>query len=181
MADDVMELGQIEESDLPLLKDFLNSEYAQTWGFQRQVSLDYITMAYKNDFNGGHFFSLKRLPRGEFKKVVFGFCGVRNIDWVSRTGELLFAQVNESGSLLTVKDSGDTLDAFLMLVEFCFYSLGLNKVWFEMLAEIDVLEELEEFGFIEEGKRIFSKMVRGRPTDTKVYSVLRKDYDKCLE
>lgn len=181
MAEVKLELGQIEESDLSLLKDFMNSSYAQAWGFQKYFSLDSVTKAYKDGWNNGYFFSVKSLPQGEFKKSIVGFCGVRDIDWVSRNGELLFAQIDESGNLLTVKDSDDALDAFLMLVEFCLYKLGLNKVWFEALSSIKIGKVLEEYAFVKEGERVLSKMIDGRPENTTVYSATRKDYDECLE
>jgi len=178
MTEVKIELCQIEESEIPLLRDFLNSKHAQNLGFYSAYSAEFLNqnfdMLWKDP--NAYCFSIKTQHPGDFKKVVGGFCTIRNINWTARHGELLFIKINKDGNLLSIGECDEAGTAFKMLIDYCFDELNLNKVWIEIFQGYDVGATLDKLGFIAEGVRQFSRQVNAKQISTTIFSLLSEEY-----
>lgn len=178
MVDVKIELGQIEETDFPLLRGFLNSNYAQFLGFNEAYSLELINQkrgAIWGDLEA-YGFSIKTQSPGDFKKTVCGFCAIRNINWVARHGEVLFIKTNSKGDITSIQDCDEAAKAFAMLIDYAFFELNMNKVWIEVYQGLNIKNKLESYGFVAEGVREFAKQMGGKQISTTIYSLLADQY-----
>lgn len=178
MASVKIELGQIEQSDVPLLRDFLNSRFAQYLGFSSVYSYESINQNLTGVWGDpeAYSFSIKVQPEGDFKKTVSGFCAIKNIDWIARHGELLFIKTNSNGDLLNIQECEEAARAFGMLIDYAFGELNLNKVWVEVYQGLNIKTKLEALGFVAEGVRQYAKQVSGKQVSTTIYSLLVDQY-----
>lgn len=175
-----VELGQIEKNDIPLLRVVLNQDFTDLHNIHFLLSnLDlnnyFDELCERDDI---YFFSIKTVHDGDFAKSITGFCAISNIDWVARHGQLLFLMSNKHGKHLTIKNNSNALNAFKMLISYCFNELNLNKVWIEVPQGLDIKETLEELNFVAEGVREYSKMIKGNQVSSTIFSLL---FDEFME
>lgn len=173
-----VELGQIEKNDIPLLRTILNQDFTDLHNIHFLLSNLDLNNHFDNLYENPniYLFSIKRINQGDFAKSITGFCGISEIDWVARHGELLFLMSNTHGKHLTIQNNDHALIAFKMLISYCFNELNLNKVWIEVPQGLDIKSKLESLNFVAEGVRSFSRMIKGNQVSSTIFSLLSDDF-----
>ena len=180
MSELKIELSQIDHTDLASIKNIVAS------GFNRFID------SY-NDFEGldfsawfsniverdNHLFAI-RVSKSDNDSVgrswLVGVCGVKNIDWISRHGQLVFIMVDKDGHKCTLQNHPTSLQAFRKILDYSFKELCLNKVWISFFNNNDIGEVLGKHGFIAEGIRRQAVFSKGKYIDERVFSITMKEY-----
>ena len=164
-------LFPLEKEHLPRLKEWRNA--------QMKVLRQYILLT---DFHQAKWFAhLKKdknqvlfaLMVGKPPKLDFiGYCGITNIDFKNRRGEISFL-VNPVRAAKKGIYKRDFLAALNMLCKYGFEELNLNKLFTETFDfRKDHLKILQEFGFRKEGKLKSHYFGGGKYFDSLIHSIL---------
>lgn len=125
-----------------------------------------------NTFN----FAIRAKKIGDFKSFLVGVCGIIDIDWIARHGQIFFFMVDKDGHRATLQNHPATLSAAQQLFKYAFDDLNLNKIWIEVLESNDIKSALEHFGFIGEGIRRKSIFRDGAYMNTIICSITYDEY-----
>ena len=171
-------LYPISKEHLSILKDWRNSqmdilrqwkpltEYNQEKWF-RKISED----------NTQVIFAIM-VPNEKEKSMRFiGYCGITNIDFRNRRGEISFL-VNP----VRVQDKKlyreDFLSVLYMLCQYGFEELNLHKIFAETFDfREDIIKELEEFGFNLNGILRDHQFIKGKYYSSNIHSILYKEWN----
>ena len=105
-----------------------------------------------------------------------GYGGLTNIDWVARRAELAFLLANDRNADVD-RFKGDFRRFLGLVTTVCFDSLGLNRLFAETFdIRPYVIEVLEELGFRAEGRMREHVMIAGRPVDSLLHGLVRRDH-----
>lgn len=172
-----IELGQVEESDIPLLREFLNSNFAQYLGMHEYLSTYDLSEGLKkaHSSNTTYIFTIKVQAPGDFKKIVRGFAALTHIDWIARNAKLSFIKVDSKGNLKTIKDSNEALKAYVLCLDYAFDSLNLHKVWVEVFEGHNITSALSSLGFVAEGVRKKCAYLNGSLVSSTICSLLSSE------
>lgn len=167
----MFELMQIETTDMGSLKELINGYNHSFVHENREVNSAVIQSFYSeiNAADNSYYFAVRTSMPGEFKKLLIGFGSIRNIDWVSRHGEVvLFIQSAFNKEILR-----QALEKF---IQFGFDEINLNKLWVDNFNYEEMRETLVEMGFVLEGVRRQAKFKHGAWVDSNIFSLLSQEY-----
>lgn len=107
---------------------------------------------------------------------LIGYCGLVNIDYISRRGEVSFlVEPSRVSNRELYKD--DFTAVLRMLCAYAFCQLNLNKIYTETYVfRKDHIHILEEFGFEKDGILREHQYKNGRYYDSVIHSVIRARY-----
>jgi len=112
------------------------------------------------------------LQEGDDWKLI-GNCGVFNIEWVHRSGELGIMIGEKS-----VWDRGLGTRVMVLLLRHCFETLNLNRVFLLVYGEnVRARRSYQKAGFVEEGCMRQAVYKNGKYDDVCFMSVLRSEWD----
>jgi len=117
------------------------------------------------------------LMAGEPAKLKFiGYCGITNIDFKNRRGEISF--LVDPKRIINKKIYKEDFRAVLyMLCEYGFEELNLNKIFTETFDfRKDHIKILEEFGFRREGKLREQYFGNGKYFNSFIHSILLSEW-----
>lgn len=173
-----IELGQLEETDIPLLRDVLNREFTKYFNLHSLLNTTQLNQEFYNlqQDSTRYAFTIRTLKDGDFAKSTCGFCAVSDINWVARHGQLWFIMTDKHGTHLTIDEYEDSFEAFRILINYCFRDLNLNKVWIEVPQGLEIKSSLIELGFVAEGVRVFSRLIDGVQVSSTIFSLLAEEY-----
>lgn len=101
-----------------------------------------------------------------------GYCGVVNIDFINRRGEISFI-VNPKRVKNNKLYHDDFMAVLTLLCHYGFESLNLNKLFTETFSfREEHINILNEFGFIFEGKLRNHQFINGNYCDSIMHSIL---------
>jgi RimJ/RimL family protein N-acetyltransferase len=171
-----IDLMQIERNDVPALKNFINA-FRHHLPEHKEVNTELLNERYEaltNDVASYHF-SIRGFQEAGYSSSTLGFCGIQNIDWVSRHGELVFLMQDE-GSHATIPSTEAGRLAFQKLVRFGFEEANINKLWIQVADGNNIMGVLDDFGFVAEGVRRQAHLKRGEHVDIAICSLLSIEY-----
>ena len=156
-------LRQIEEWDLPQLRDWRNgSSLRPTF---REYRL--LNMVNQRDW----FEHISRSPKVEmfgieYQDDLVGVCGLCSISWVNRSAEVS----------LYVQGYAVAGRALELLAEKAFEEFNLHRLWAEVY-EFDAVKiaALKQMGFILEGKLRAAVFKKGKYYDSLMYGLLKEE------
>jgi len=168
-------LFPLEKEHLPRLKEWRNAQmkvlrqYIPLTDFHQEKWFAYL----KKDKNQALF----ALMVGNPQKLNFiGYCGITNIDFKNRRGEISFL-VNPNRVLEKETYRKDFLAALNMLCQHGFEELNLNKLFTETFDfRKDHLKILEEFGFRQEGELREHYFGQGKYFNSIIHSMLLSEW-----
>lgn len=110
------------------------------------------------------------------ESILIGYCGLTNICYKNRTGEISFLLDPEKGKL-----NSEYINYFktvlTLLTTFAFNSLNLNKIFTETFSFRKVhISVIEEFGFYHEGTLREHIFENGKYCDSFIHSLLKKEW-----
>jgi len=168
-------LSPLEKSHIAKLKEWRNA--------QMEVNRQYIPLS---DFHQKRWYAhlkedktqiLFALMECRAKKAKFiGYCGITNIDFKNKRGELSFL-VNPTRAKKEGTYNKDFLAVLNMLCQYGFEELNLNKLFsdtFEFRKEH--IKILEGFGFRKEGELREQYFSKGKYFDSIIHSILLSEW-----
>lgn len=167
-------LRAIEKEDLKTLRDWRNiPSLRRNFREYRELSLQnqekwYENLHHTNDVN--FMFMIERLT----DHSPLGACGLLYTNWLLRAADFSL-YIGFEGSY--IDRHGYAKEAALLLLEYAFNSLNLNKVWME-LYEFDTTKMqlfTEELGFKKDGILRDNCFEDGRYWNSYIISLTRKD------
>jgi len=102
-----------------------------------------------------------------------GIISVRDIDWISRSGHLMGVFIGDP----KYRGQGYGTDALRLMVEHCFYDLGLNRIFGEVLeTNLTSIKMMERCGFKVEGCLRQQAFKQGRHENLLVMGILSSEW-----
>ena len=166
-----VELRQIEESDLPKLRDWANSPYIRTYTREYHP----LNMLNQNEWlsslitdQTNILFVIERLESSE----IIGCCGLTYINWKEGHGEVSIYIGEEKW-----QEKGYATDALHLLLKYGFRELRLHRIY-AIIFEYNEssIKFFEKNGFKLEGKHREARFWDGKFHDELVYGVLEYEY-----
>ncbi len=176
---DIVGLRAVEESDLPLLRDWRNIvDFRRNFREVRELSLSdqqaWYEMLQKTKQNN-FMFTVVRLS--DMKPI--GAAGLLYINWINRSADFSF-YIGENEEY--VAEDGYAKEAISLLISYGFNNLNLNKIWMELYEfdskKLDLFKN--HFGFKVDGVLRENCFEDGRYWDSELISLLRKEYNATL-
>jgi len=167
-------LRQIEESDLPILRDWRNQPEI------RSRTREFAPLNLLNQRNWWQsltdrrniMFGITKLEYAD--KNLIGVCGLVHIDWKNRNGEFSY-YLGEASS----RGKGYGREVAYLLFEYGFRELGLHRIWAEVYSNAtEILAIDEKLGFKTEGIMRESYWNDGQWWDSHIISVLDSEWRK---
>lgn len=169
-------LTQIDKSDAGKIRDMFNVDHKGILSSHIEITRATIDKWITDSCNSHSFLFALRGSKDVYKSFLVGLCGINQIDWCARHGNLVFFIPNDLLKEVPKIDQDDIQAAMLLLLDFGFMELNLNKVSIE-LSDDKVLENIiEKRGFVAEGVRRSSKFYSGKFVDSMVFSLLLNEY-----
>ena len=166
-------LRAVEESDLPLLRDWRNvPEFRRNFREVRELNLANQIAWYKKSCVGNpndFMFTIVNLKNNQ----PMGACGLLYIDWVIRSADFSFYIGHDEGY---IDSDGFALESAKLLINYGFKSLNLHKIWME-LYEFDTKKMeffVTKFGFKIDGKLRDNCFEDGKYWDSHILSLINK-------
>lgn len=107
---------------------------------------------------------------------IIGYCGLTNIDYISRRAEISFL-INTNRSKKKLLYRNDFLKALTLLCQYAFDMLNMNKLFTETFAFRDEhIKILEDFGLKREGVLRMHQFKNGQYFDSIMHSILRDEW-----
>lgn len=171
-----VELWQVEALDYSILKTILNRDISKFLNIHKLMN-DHECEAYINSLiSSGYLYTIKVTKHDDFAKHISGLCGISDIDWISRTANLMFLMTDKHSNNLTISNNSLALVAFKSLLSKSFLDLNLAKVSVESNKFLNINFVLESLNFVAEGIRREHLLVDGEFIDSIVFSLLKSDY-----
>ncbi|MFX0163355.1 MAG: GNAT family N-acetyltransferase [Candidatus Hodarchaeota archaeon] len=172
-------LCPIEKEFLPKLKEWRNLQIKLLRQFKPLTSYDQEKWFEKlsEDENQVLFGIVTVGEKGE-KKALIGYCGITNIDFKNRRGEISFLVGPDRADDEKLYRE-DFLSTLYMLCKYGFEELNLNKLFTETFSfRKNHLKILEEFGFNRDGILRNHHFTCGRHYDSIIHSLLASEWKK---
>ena len=112
------------------------------------------------------------IPNEDDSDELIGNCGIHNIDWRNRSGEV--------GIVIGEKEyqnKGYGTEAMELILEYAFNTVNLNRI--ELIVydfNVRAIKLYKKLGFIEEGRKRQFLWIRGRFCDAIIMSILAKEW-----
>lgn len=168
-------LRAVEKTDLPLLRDWRNiSEFRKNFREFRELNLDNqekwferIIVGSQNDF----IFVIEKLK----DKLLIGVCGLVYINWISRSADFSFYIGHKEQY---IDNSGYSLEAVKLLLDYGFNNLNLHKIWMELYEfdEKKIKFFTRKFNFKKDGELRDNCFENGRYWNSYIVSILEKEF-----
>lgn len=169
--------GSLEKEHLPRLKSWRNAQmkilrqYTPLSNFHQQEWYAHV----KKDQNQVLFSIMINEP-GKLKFI--GYCGITNIDFKNRRGEISFLVETERNNHKQILKR-DFLAALHVVCKYGFEELNLNKIFTETYEfRKDIIKCLEKFGFQYDGRIRQHQFISGRYYSSLVHSLLASEWKK---
>jgi RimJ/RimL family protein N-acetyltransferase len=166
---------QIEETDLPQLRDWRNLPEIRT---RTRESLPLTMMNQKSWWNSlsdnrnipNIMFGIYKLQSPD--KNLIGVCGLVHIDWKNRNGEFSYYLGED-----TDRGQGFGREVAYLIFEYGFRELGLHRIWAEVYSNAtDILAIDAKLGFVHEGIMRDTYWCDGKWWDSHLMSVLDSEW-----
>lgn len=169
-------LRRIEKEDIPLL-----------WQWSRNEELSFFnaftTNKSKAEFYKDYEAQVGNASLSDFlilhgdDETPVGFCGIKDINWVDRHGEIFISICDEKA-----RKNGVATIAVLITVKIAFYELNLNKIYAKVASHNKrMLQMMVDWGFSHEGTLREMHYRNDSYFDTYVYGILRREAVVFLE
>jgi RimJ/RimL family protein N-acetyltransferase len=167
----------LSKEDLSYIKDWRNSQMdvLRQW---RPLSDWNQENWYRVVSEDDHqvIFSIKERNSDAVTKLI-GYCGITNIDYVNRRGEISFL-VNPSRAENTSLYRLDFLAVLNYLCHYGFNKLNLHKLFTETFeVRVDHITILEDFGMYRDGIIREHQYINGKYHNSVVHSILQVEWD----
>jgi len=169
--------GPLEKEHIYKLKSWRNSQmkilrqYTPLSNFHQKDWYTYI----KKDPNQV-LFSIMIKKNNKLKLI--GYCGITNIDFKNRRGEISFL-VDPRRSENSVRCKKDFFSSLRMLCEYGFEELNLNRIFTETYNFRKLyIKILEKFGFKLEGELREQYFTESKYYNAQIHSILNKEWQK---
>lgn len=163
-------IRKFEKTDIPKKVEWINNpDNNQFLHYDIPISIESTEKWYKMHIGDGDRYDAII----EVDGIPVGTIGLLNIDNNNSKAEYYIAMGETN-----FKGKGVAKKASELLLNYCFYELGLNRIY--LFTEIDniVAQHLfEKVGFIKEGIIRQDIIFRGKYVDRILYGVLRKDWE----
>ena len=166
-------LRAIEQSDLGQLRDWRNiPELRGNFREYRELSLSDQQRWFERLQNDSRNLMFLIELLGQDKPL--GVCGLTNLDWRIRSAELSL-YIGEQAVYI---DDQYAPDAVLVLLDYAFSKLNLNKVWAEVYAFDTLKARLleKDFAFQRDGVLRANCFAQGRYHDAFILSLLANEW-----
>ena len=112
------------------------------------------------------------IPSEDGLEKLIGNCGIHNIDWKNRVGEVgIVIGENE------YQNKGFGTEAMELILEYAFDTVNLNRIeLYTYDFNISALKSYEKVGFIEEGRKRQSIWINGKYHDAILMSILAEEW-----
>jgi len=170
-------LHPLEKKHLSKLKEWRN---AQTKVLrQYKLLTDFQQKKWYNHLKKNKSQALFALMVGTAGKLnLIGYCGITNIDFRNRKGEISFL-VNPARAKKDKVYKKDFLLALEMLCKYGFEELNLNRIFTETYDfRKKHIKVLEQFGFSKEGELRKNHFTDGKYYNSLIHSILLSEWEK---
>jgi len=167
-------LSAIEKEDLKKLMDWRNiPDFRKHFREYREINTDMQEAWYQNKVlndNSTIMFSIKRVSDNE----LIGCCGLCYINWIHRHADLsLYIGWNNE----YIDDTGYAKESCILLFNYAFNELGLNKIWTEIYEFDEKKKKLyDELNMQLDGVLRENYYYDGKWWDSYILSILYRDF-----
>ncbi|MFX0134487.1 MAG: GNAT family N-acetyltransferase [Candidatus Hodarchaeota archaeon] len=117
------------------------------------------------------------IPNEDDQEKLIGNCGIHNIDWKNRVGQLGIAIGDKD-----YQNKGYGTEAMELLIEYGFYTLNLNRIeLFTYDFNVRAIKSYKKVGFIEEGRKRQFIWINGKYHDAIVMGILAEDWKERIK
>ena len=166
-----VELRQIEESDLPKLRDWRNSPYIRAYTREyRPLNILNQKKWFESLFTdqSNIMFAIKK--KGDVE--IIGCCGLTYINWKEGHGEISIYIGEEKW-----QEKGYATDALQLLLKYGFGELRLHRIYAIIFEYNEAsIKFFEKNGFVFEGRHREARFWDGKFHDELVYGMLDREY-----
>ena len=175
MKNDIL-LRRLEEKDAPFMLEWLSDPDItrgfrfNTGGFTMESVLNFINESQNMDKNVN--FAVAESENDEY----LGTISLKNIDFDAKSAEYAVALRKKA------QGKGYGYKATAKILEYAFYTLGLKRVYLNVLSDNEnAVRFYEKFGFVYEGEFLDHIFVRGEIHSLKWFRLMEKEYRKIRE
>lgn len=169
-------LRAVEESDLPILRDWRNNEEFRKF-FREYQELNLSNQLgwfkkYVVEDKNTLMFMIEDISTGE----PVGVCGLCYINWIHRNADLSL-YIGKDDIYIDTDPSGYSFDILNQLFEYGFNRLNMHKVWCEIYSFDQKKHELfNNFGFTQDGVLRDNYFYDGKYQDSHLFSILADEW-----
>lgn len=138
-------LTQIEENDIPKIQTILGGK------FNAYIDDDDLNKIL--EFKEDYVYGIRATSKDGNKPYLVGICGLFDIDWIARTGRIVFYMIDKDGQSATIQNYPTTNRMFAELIDLGFAELNLNKLHIKVYEHNNIKDILENYNFKPEGIR----------------------------
>lgn len=169
-------LRRIEKEDIPLLWQWSRNEELSFFNaFTTNKSRAEFEREYESRVGNPDLVDFLILHGAGETPV--GFCGIKDINWVDRCGELFISICEEKA-----RKNGVATIAVLITAKIAFYELNLNKIYARVASHNErQLKMMTDWGFVHEGTLREMHYHNDFYYDVRVYGILRREAAAFLQ
>jgi RimJ/RimL family protein N-acetyltransferase len=180
MNDLHVELSQIDRSDIHTIKGIIGSGFVDLLNTNTEFNhMNFIEWYGDVLSRNKHIFAI-RVSKADGgaagRSWLVGICGITNIDWSSRHGQIIFIMVDKDGHKSTLQNHPASQHAFKQLIHYAFKELCLNKIWISSLSNNNIADVLNIHGFTADGIRRKHVFIKGRYRDESIFSLTMREF-----
>ena len=175
MNQEIVNLRRIEKEDIVLLyKWSRNQELGFFNAFANNISMIELEKQYDAKLADNSILDYLILLGEEENPV--GFCGIKDINWIDRSGEM-FVSVCEKDA----REKGVAYSALLHLAVIAFYEMNLNRVFGKVASNNKRSGNLmEQCGLVRQGTLREAHYHHDHYYDVHIYGLLKKEATPLL-
>lgn len=168
-------LRRIEREDIPLLWQWSRNEELSFFNaFSTNKSRAEFEREYESNLGDNTIKDFLILL--EEKEMPIGFCGIKEINWIDRHGEIFISVCDEKA-----RKKGIAILALLLLSKIAFAELNLNKIYSKVASHNErTLNLIKDWGFVHEGTLREMHFYHNSYYDIHIYGLLRKEINDLL-
>lgn len=178
-----MEFRQIEQEDLPLLRDWRNQErirkacreYKLLNMVNQEEWFERISISKQHDMFMimDKIGKIPKFQRADWYKVSIGVCGLTNINWKDRHAEISYYSALEDA----LQNLNIAKEIYNFLKKKCFDEYGLNRLWGEIYSHNEVALKIAlRNGLKIEGTMRQTNWWDGKWWDSIITAILAEEY-----
>lgn len=169
-------LRAIESDDLPLLRDWRNTEdfrkYFREYQELNLANQDLWFKKYVVEDKNTLMFMIEDKESG----TPIGVCGLCYINWIHRNADLSI-YIGKDNLYIDTEKNGYAFDVFDQLFEYGFNRLNLHKIWCEIYSFDEKKHELfKNYGLKQDGVLRDNYFYDGEYQDSHLFSILSSEW-----
>jgi len=172
---DKVYLSSVEKDNIEILRQWRNTPSLRKYfrEFKEISKLDQESWFFKRVVGGQGVNQIDFEIHEKNNGVLIGHCGLYYINWVSRSAELTVYIGDDD-----FRTCGCGKDALILLFDYAFYSLNLNRVSCEVYDNNEAIHIYRHLGFKDEGVLKQSYYCDGVFGNSHMLGLLREYWDK---